>query len=58
METVVQGRRPKRRRLDRVWDDIKENVLSWEEGYDRATWMRMSSYHISGNKMKRNNKLR
>ena len=29
--------------LDRMRDDIKENGLSGEEEYDRATWRRMSS---------------
>ena len=44
----VQGRwkrgRPKRRWLDKVKDDIKDNGLSADEVYDRATWRRMSSY--------------
>ena len=44
----VQGRRkrgrPKRIWLDKVKDDIKEKGLSAVEVYDRATWMRMSSY--------------
>ena len=44
----VQGRRKsgrsKRRWLDKVKDDIKENGLSVDEVYDRATWRRMSSY--------------
>ena len=48
MDMKVQGRRkrgkPKRRWLDRVSDDIKENGLSADEVYDRATWRRMSSY--------------
>ena len=56
----VQGRRkrgrPKIRWLDKVKDDIKENGLSADDVYDRATWMRMPSYiatpHNSGNKMK------
>ena len=41
MEIKVQGRRkrgrPKRRWLARVRDDIKENGLSADELYDRAT---------------------
>ena len=45
MEMKIQGRmkkgRPKRRWLDRVSDDIKENGLSAEEVYDRATRRRM-----------------
>ena len=44
----VQGRRkrgrPKRRRLDKVKDDIEEKGLSADDVYDRATWRRMSSY--------------
>ena len=50
----VQGRRerrrPKRRRLDKVPDDIKEKILSADEVYDRVTCRRMSSYmpHIKG----------
>ena len=48
MEMKVQGRRkrrrPKRRWLDKVNYDIKENGLSADEVYDRATWRRMSSY--------------
>ena len=60
MVMKVQGRRkrrrPKRRWLDKVEDDIKENGLSADDVYDRATWMRMPSYiatpHKSGNKMK------
>ena len=48
MEMKVQGRRkrgrPKRRWLDKVKDGTKENGLSGEEVYDRATWRRMSSY--------------
>ena len=36
--------RPKRRWLDSVRGYIKENGLSGEEVYDRATWRRMSSY--------------
>ena len=44
----VQGRRKrgrlKRRRLDKVKDDIKEKGLSADDVYDRATWRRMSSY--------------
>ena len=44
----VQGRRkrgrPKRRWLDKVKDDIKEKGLSADHVYDRASWMRMSSY--------------
>ena len=47
-ERKVQGRRKRgrrnRRRLNRVRDVIKENGLSAEEVYDRATWRRMSSY--------------
>ena len=41
----VQGRmqrgRPKRRWLDKVKDDIKENGLSADEVYDHATWRSM-----------------
>ena len=50
MEMKVRGRikrgRPKRRWLDRVRDDIKENGLSadHDEVYDCATRRRMSSY--------------
>ena len=48
MVMKVQGRRkrgrPKRRWLDKVKDDIKENRLSADDVYDRATWRRMSSY--------------
>ena len=48
MEMKVQWRRkkgrPKRRRLDRVKDDIEEKGLSADETHDRATWRRMSSY--------------
>ena len=48
MVMKVQGRRkrerPKRRWLDKVKDDIKEKGLSADDVYDRATWMRMSSY--------------
>ena len=44
----VQGRRkggrPKRRWLDKVTDGIKEKGLSADDGYDRATWRRTSSY--------------
>ena len=44
----VQGRRKrgrsKRRWLDKMKDDIKEKGLSADDVYDRATWMRMSSY--------------
>ena len=46
MVTKVQGRRkrPKRRWLDKVKDDIKEKGLSADDVYDRATWRRISSY--------------
>ena len=37
-------RRPNRRWLDSVRDDIKEKGLSGEELYDRATWRRISSF--------------
>ena len=37
-------RRPRRRWLDKVKDDIKEKGLSADDVYDRATWRRMSSY--------------
>ena len=37
-------RRPKRRWLDKVKDDIKEKGLSADDEYDRATWRLMSSY--------------
>ena len=36
--------RPKRRRLDKIKDDIKEKGLSADDVYDRATRRRMSSY--------------
>ena len=36
--------RPKRRWLDKVKDDIKEQRLSVDDVYDRATWRRMSWY--------------
>ena len=39
-----EERRPKRRWLDKVKDDIKEKGLSADDVYDRATWRRMSSY--------------
>ena len=39
-----EERRPKRRWLDKVMDDIKEKGLSADDMYDRATWRRMSSY--------------
>ena len=42
-----QGR-PKRRRLDRVRDHIKQKGLSADEVNDRATWRRTSSYIIVG----------
>ena len=42
MEMKAQGRRkrerPERRWLDKVKDDTKENGLSADEVYDRATW--------------------
>ena len=45
MEMKGQGRRNrgrlKRRWLDRVRDDIKENGLSAEEVHDHATWTRI-----------------
>ena len=48
MEIKVQGRRkrgkPNRIWLDKVKDDMKEKGLSADEVYDRATWMRKSSY--------------
>ena len=48
VEMKVPGRRkrgrPKRRWLDKVWDDIKEKGMSADDVYDRATWRRMSSY--------------
>ena len=41
---------------DKVKDDIKEKGLSADDGYDRATWRRMSyrasTPHISWNRMK------
>ena len=40
----MKRRRPKRRRLDKVKEDIKEKGLSADEVYDRATWRRISSY--------------
>ena len=46
----VQGRRkkgrPKRRWLDKVKDDIRENGLSADDVYDRTIWRRMSSSYI------------
>ena len=51
--------RPGRRWLDKVRDDIKENGLSGEEMYHRATWRRIchrtSTPHKSVNKMNRKN---
>ena len=48
MVIKVQGsrkrRRPKRRWMDKVKDDIKAKGLSADDVYDRATWRRMSSY--------------
>ena len=48
MAIEVQGRRkrrrPKRRWLDKVKDDIKEKGLSGEEMYDRATRRCISAY--------------
>ena len=51
MVMKVQGRRkrrrPKRRWLDKVKEDIKEKGvkgLSADDVYDRATWRRMPSY--------------
>ena len=35
---------PKRRWLDKVKDDIKEEGLQVDDVYGRATWRRMSSY--------------
>ena len=34
----------KRRRFDKVQDDIKKKRLSADEMYDRSTWRRMSLY--------------
>ena len=60
MVMKVQGRRkrgrPERRWLDKVEDDIKENGLSADGVYDRATWRRMLTPHKSGNKMKEEKK--
>ena len=54
MEMTVQWRRkrgrPKRRRLDRVRDDIKEQGLSMLHG---GGCHRTSTPHKNGNKMKR-----
>ena len=36
--------RHKRRWMDKVKNDIKENGLSADDVYDRETWRRMSSY--------------
>ena len=33
-------------KLDKVKDAIKENGLSADDVYDRATWRRMSSYIV------------
>ena len=48
MVMKVQGRRkrgrPKRRRLDKEKDDIKEKGLSADDVYDLAPWRRMASY--------------
>ena len=45
MEMKAQGRRKrgrsKRRWLDKVKDDTKENGLSADDVYDRATWRRI-----------------
>ena len=43
MEVQVRRKRgrPKRRRLDKVKDDIGEKGLSADEVYDRATWRRV-----------------
>ena len=57
----VQGRTkrrtPKRRCVDRVWDDIKEKGLSEKEVDGRATWRcmthRTSNPYKSRKKMKR-----
>ena len=47
MVMKVQGRRkrgrPKRRWLDKVKDDIKDEGPCGEKIYDRATWRRISS---------------
>ena len=48
MVMKVEGRRKrgraKRRWLDKVKDDIKEEGLSADDVYHRATWRRMLSY--------------
>ena len=55
---VHQRGRPKRRRLDNVWDDMKEKGLSAEKGYDRATGsVTISTLLISGTKMKKKTNL-
>ena len=43
----------KRRWLGKVKDDVKENRLSADEVYDRATWRRTSTPHERGNKIRR-----
>ena len=47
MGIEVQGSRmrgrPKKRWVDCVKDDLRENRLSGEEVYDRAAWRRLSS---------------
>ena len=59
MVMKVQGRRkrrrPKRRWLDKVKDDIKEKGLSADDVYDRATWR--YTQHKRGNMMKEKKRL-
>ena len=62
MEMKVQGRRkrgrPQRRWLDKVKDVIKENGLSTDVLFNRATWRRMPSYpRKNGNKMREKKKI-
>ena len=41
---IMERGLPTRRWLHKVKDDIKENGLSADDVYGRATWRRMSSY--------------
>ena len=44
VQMIMKRGRPKRRWLEKVKNDIKENGLSGEELCDRAKWRRMSSH--------------
>ena len=48
-------RRPKRRWMDKVMEDIKEKGLSADDVYDRATWR--CTQHKRGNMMKEKKRL-